>query len=292
MQRKKFVILRITIAALGLVAAGQAMADDAVLERGRYLANSIAACGNCHTPQGPEGPIAGMEYAGGMVIDMAGLFTANVPNITPDAETGIGGWTDEQIAKAIREGMRPDGSLIGPPMPFGMYRNISDSDIKALVAYVRSVSPVKNKVATPPIRSRCRRLMARRSSSCRMWRATTRSPMAPISPGRSAIASNATRPWVPARCRTSPTSLPPAAWKIPGPWGVSITANITPDKKTGIGNWSDADIKKAVTEGVRPDGSRMAPPMPYGFYHNLSAEDLDAIVAYLRSLKPIENAVR
>jgi mono/diheme cytochrome c family protein len=70
------------------------------------------------------------------------------------------------------------------------------------------------------------------------------------------------------------------------------TANITSDPETGIGKWSDDDIKKAITEGVRPDGGRMAPPMPYGFYHNMSAEDLDAIVAYLRSLPPIENAVR
>jgi mono/diheme cytochrome c family protein len=105
MQRKKFVIPQIAIAVLGLIAAGQVMADDALLERGRYLANSIVACGNCHTPMGPDGPVPGMEYAGGMVIDMEGLFTANVANITPDMETGIGSWTDEQIATAIREGL-------------------------------------------------------------------------------------------------------------------------------------------------------------------------------------------
>ena len=292
MQRKSFRLPQIAIAALGFMAAGQVFADDAVLERGRYLASSIAACGNCHTPQGPDGPIAGMEYAGGMVIDMAGLFTANVANITPDMDTGIGGWTDEQIAKAIREGLRPDGSLIGPPMPFGMYRNISDSDIKALVAYVRSVTPVKNKVAKstfqialppaygPPIES------------------------VPDVPRNDKVAYGAYLAGPLGHCIECHTpmgagempdfanKLAAGGMEIPGPWGISITANITPDKKTGIGNWSDADIKKAITEGVRPDGSRMAPPMPYGFYHNLSAEDLDAIVAYLRSLPPIENAVR
>jgi mono/diheme cytochrome c family protein len=292
MQRKKIVLAQIAIAALGIVTAGEAFADDAVLERGRYLANSIVACGNCHTPQGPEGPLPGMEFAGGMVIDMAGMFTANVPNITPDAETGIGSWTDEQIAKAIREGLRPDGSLIGPPMPFGMYRDISDSDVMALVAYLRSVAPVKNKVAKssyqiplppaygPPVTS------------------------VPDVPRADKVAYGAYLAGPLGHCVECHTpmgagDMPDFANKfaaggmeIPGPWGISITANITPDPKTGIGGWSDADIKKAITAGVRPDGAPLAPPMPFGFYHNMTEEDLDAIVAYLRSLKPIENAVR
>ena len=75
-------------------------------------------------------------------------FDANAPNITPDPETGIGNWTDEQIIASIREGKRPDGSIIGPPMPIGLYRDISDNDVKAIVAYLRNVKPVKNEI--PP----------------------------------------------------------------------------------------------------------------------------------------------
>ena len=77
-----------------------------------------------------------------------------------------------------------------------------------------------------------------------------------------------------------------------GPWGESIAANITPDRETGIGKWTDAQIKKAITHGVRPDGTRMLPPMPYGHFSKISAEDLDAIVAYLHTLKPVRHAVQ
>ncbi len=115
------------------------------LERGRYLMQAVAACGNCHTPQDRNGPKPGMELAGGLPFDEPG-FKAYASNITPDPETGIGRWTDAQIVIAIREGKRPDGSLIGPPMPFEQYRGISDRDVAAIVAHLRSVPPVKNAV--------------------------------------------------------------------------------------------------------------------------------------------------
>jgi len=63
-------------------------------------------------------------------------------------------------------------------------------------------------------------------------------------------------------------------------------ANITPDKETGIGNWSDADMKRAITTGTRPNGTPLAPIMPYGFYKVFTASDLDAVVAYVRSVAP------
>jgi len=114
-------------------AAGSASAETP-LERGRYLMNGIVACGNGHTPKDASGkPIPGMELAGGFTID-APPFRAVAPNITSDKETGIGKWTDAQLIAAIREGKRPDGSIIGPPMPIEFYRKMSDSDVKALVA--------------------------------------------------------------------------------------------------------------------------------------------------------------
>jgi hypothetical protein len=72
-----------------------------------------------------------------------------------------------------------------------------------------------------------------------------------------------------------------------GPWGVSISGNITSDPDSGLGNWSDDQIKTAITEGVRADGSKLMPPMPFDYYRNIDARDLDAIVAYLRSLPPL-----
>ena len=83
-------------------------------------------------------------------------------------------------------------------------------------------------------------------------------------------------------------SLGKGGREFPGPWGVSKSRNITSHKEKGIGGWSDAEIKRAITEGVRKDGSRMKPPMGYEFYKNMTESDLDAIVAYLRTVPPKE----
>jgi mono/diheme cytochrome c family protein len=75
------------------------------------------------------------------------------------------------------------------------------------------------------------------------------------------------------------------------PGMVVHTANITPDKETGIGKWSDADIKKALTEGVTPTGGKLSPPMPYPFFKAMTADDLDAVIAYIRTIPVIKNKV-
>ena len=77
-----------------------------------------------------------------------------------------------------------------------------------------------------------------------------------------------------------------------GPWGESVAGNITPDRQTGIGGWTDAQIKTGIAKGVRADGTKLRPPMAFAYYNNITDEDLDAIVAYLRSLKPVKNALR
>src|ERR1700747_876431 len=120
------------VASLAILAAGVLSARaETPLERGTYLMRGIVACGNCHTPKGPQGDVPGMEFAGG-VLFQEDVFTAVSPNITPDPEPGIGKWTDAQIIAAIREGKRPAGTIIGPPMPIALYRNISDEDANGL----------------------------------------------------------------------------------------------------------------------------------------------------------------
>ncbi len=273
---------------VGVLAARPAAAAETPLERGTYLMRSIVACGNCHTPQGPDGPLAGMELAGGMEVSLPG-FVAYAANITPDPETGIGGWTDAQIITAIREGRRPDGSLIGPPMPIGMYRNLSDGDVQAIVAYLRTVPPVKNEVPAsrydiplppaygPPVTS------------------------VPEPDRSDKVAYGAYLAGPAGHCIECHTPFGEAGFdfanrlgagglEIPGPWGVSVSANITPHPTDGIGEWTDRQIKDAITKGVRPDGNSLMPPMAFPYYANMAESDLDAIVAYLRSLEPKESA--
>jgi len=261
------------------VLSGAAARAETLLERGTYLMQGIVACGNCHTPQGPNGPLPGMELAGGLPFEFE-AFTAYSSNLTPDVETGIGGWSDAEIITAIREGRRPDGTLIGPIMPIALYRDMADRDVEAIVAYLRSLKPVRNAVQKseyrmplppgygPPVESVAAvspddglaygAYLAGPLGHC----IECHSPMGPQGPD-----------WQ--------NQLGAGGFEFPGPWGISVSPNITP---SNLGDWSDADIKRAVTEGVRPDGRHLMPPMPYGYYKNVSEQDLTALIAYLRSL--------
>jgi len=73
-----------------------------------------------------------------------------------------------------------------------------------------------------------------------------------------------------------------------GPWGISVSANLTPDKTTGLGDWTDAEIERAIRSGVARDGRKLSPPMPFAAYEHLSGNDMAALIAYLRSLPAVE----
>ena len=134
-------------AAVVVAVTGSAGSAETLVERGAYLVTTIAACGNCHTPRDASGkPMANMTLAGGFAFDDGPIGHVVVPNITPDPETGIGKWTEAEIASALRNGKRPDGSVIGPPMPIRFYRLLSDRDASAIAAYLRSLKPISHKV--------------------------------------------------------------------------------------------------------------------------------------------------
>lgn len=275
--------LPLSLLALGVIAVPLLAHGETPVERGRYLVETIAGCGNCHTPMGPGGPDPDRHLAGGLVVLDVPEMRAVSPNITPDRETGIGAWSDAEIARAIREGVRPDGRVLGPPMPFDLYRGIADDDLAAIVAYLRTVPPVSN----------------------RPERSTYHFPLPPSygppvghvpAPDRSdPVAYGAYLAGPVGHCIECHTpmgtdGLPDFAhrvgWgglEIPGPWGVAVTRDITP---TALGAWSDEEIVRAVTQGVSRDGTKLMPPMAYAYYAGIAPDDLAAIVAYLRSLKP------
>jgi len=141
-----------TLAAAGfaaLVLAAPAAAETQV-ERGQYLAH-IMDCGGCHhtgafTPQpNLETPLAGSDIG----FEMPGMGVFYPPNLTPDKETGLGKWSDAEIITAFTTGMRPDGRQLAPMMPWMSYAHINADDATALVAYLRSLPPVKHKVPGP-----------------------------------------------------------------------------------------------------------------------------------------------
>jgi mono/diheme cytochrome c family protein len=276
---------------LFLLAALPAVAqpDPALLERGRYLGEVVAACGACHDSFGPGmQPRPGMALAGGRVFAERG-FRAVAPNITQDHETGIGGWTDAAIAAAIRDGHRPDGSAIGPPMPVESYRGISDRDLAALVAWLRTVPPVRHAVAE-----------------------RSRYPFVPVAPGPpvgavpdppegDAVARGRYIAVNLAHCmdchsaqlaegRTDPEGRGARGLVLEGPWGTVQAANISSHPVQGIGGWTDEQVLAAITRGVSADGRRLAPPMGARapVWARMEPADLRAILAYLRALPPQE----
>lgn len=274
--------MRIFSACFLLYLGMQSVLAETSVERGRYIVEVIGACGNCHTPMGPDGKDPSRHLAGGMHITDGGV-DAWPSNITPDLDTGIGTWTDEQVIRAFREGIRPDGSVIGPLMPIELYRHISDEDAQAIVAYLRTVQPVRNEV--------------KKSSYPFPLPASYGPPLGTVSqPDRKNAIEYGEYLAGPLghcmECHSGPgvtgapdleNALGTGGMVFEGPWGHSVSPNITP---VGLAGVSDAEIKQIITTGTRADGSKLLPPMGFTYYARLTDEDLDAIVAYLRSLPP------
>ncbi len=272
-----FAFGRFAFAGVLAFVGSSALAQDASLvERGRYLA-TIGICDSCHTRQDAQGAVLkGMELAGGHRV--GGLLSSN---ITPDEDTGIGAWTDQQIIDAIRNGKRANGETVRPPMGVYFYRNISDLDMAAIVAYLRSVPAVRNRVerlesrAPAPVFAPVQDVSAPDRSDKRAYGKYLGETIAHCY-----------------QCHTPrKEGLPDTArWGAGGNaytarGGGQVTApNIT---QTNLASWTDEQVKLAITKGVRPDGSTLAAVMDFDRYANFSAADLDALVTYMRTVPAV-----
>ncbi len=262
-----------------------AKAAETALDRGAYLMHGIVACGNCHTPKGPDGhPLADQELAGGLVID-APVFHAVVPNITPDKETGIGKWTDAQIIDAIRNGKRPDGTTIGPPMAIAFYSHMSDTDVRAIVAYLRAVKPIHHQVEKSsykiPLPPSYGPPVTHVADTPRQNHLAYGRYLATIG-----HCLECHTPQLPSG-QLDMSKLGAGGRDLPAfPSGMTVSANLTPANPNGIAHWTNAQVETAITTGVRPDGRRLVLLMAFDWYKNINKADLDAVVACLRTLPP------
>jgi mono/diheme cytochrome c family protein len=255
-----------------ILAASPAAAETPV-ERGFYLVNAVAACASCHSSRTqPGAPLSGGSKFGS---EESSVYA---PNITPDQETGIGRWSDEQTIDAIRTGVRPDGSRIRPPMPQTAYRGMSDTDVMAIVAYLRSIRPIYNAVP--------------RTTPAEPIRAAIGSDISLLSPSKSIDTIAAGRYIANSLSHCTECHTPAAAAGpdlahhlneggriFRGPYGVVTAPNITADK---LNAYSDSQLATIITKGVRPDGSILKGPMPVGAYAGVKQVDLNSIIAYLR----------
>ncbi len=292
-------MFRIGMACSVLLIAGFGGARaETPIERGAYLVNTIMACGNCHSPRDADGKIIADKALSGGLTFATPVFTATAANITPDVETGIGSWSDAEIKHALVAGMRPDhGRLAGVElaaiMPANFYKGLLPEDLDAVVIYLRSVKPIKNEVPDPvytapvsrdpypdadagfttamfadPVKRGAYLATIGHCMECHATR--TRG----VSDYKTGLGGGG---------RTFP--LPPGA---PAGTPPSVAANITSDPKSGIGAWTDQEVGNAIAHGVARDGHALRPPMAYGFYAGLKPADLADIIAYLRTVPPLQ----
>ncbi len=268
--------------AAALIGTAHAQSNSELVKRGDYLVNGVLTCGNCHTPKGPQGDIAAKAFSGGLSWDEP-PFKVTAPNITQDKETGIGNYSNSDIEKVLRKGVKPDGTPVAMIMPSGFYEIMTDRDMNAVIAYLRTLKPLKNRVPDP------------------VYKVPQGHPVPPG--GENKFTDDMLRDKVKlgfylvtiGHCMECHTPLGPkgrdfvndlgkGGFELKGPWGVSVSRNITSSKTKGIGDWTDAEIKRAIAQGIRKDGSKLKPPMAYHSYATMTDADLDAVIAYLRTV--------
>ncbi|HEY9080968.1 c-type cytochrome [Magnetovibrio sp.] len=281
-------------AALATVVAGAALLSTHApafgqdsLAKGEYIFN-LAGCEGCHTDKKNNGP----RLAGGRAFktDYGTFFS---PNITPDPNTGIGKWTFDDFKRALREGIAPDGSHYFPAFPYTSYTHMTDDDIAALWAYMQA-QPATNHVNTAhdlkaPFGWRW--LMV-------FWNALYLDPGPKSDWDRGRYVTEALSHCH--ECHTPRNLLggyqndKAFAGTISNPEGITVP-NITPDPDTGIGKWSEGDLKMLFTTGMLPDGDFVGGVMSESISHSTSkmtAQDRQALIRHLQSLPPVHNPVK
>jgi mono/diheme cytochrome c family protein len=268
--------------------APTALAGADQVKRGEYLARA-ADCMVCHTALG------GAQYAGGLAIPLS-FGTIYSPNITPDKDTGIGDYSDQDFLNAVQRGIRRDGARLYPAMPFTSYTYMTDADALAIKAYLFSLPAVhadnRANTFTFPFNQRWTMIFW-----SRLFNADTRfapNPAQSAGWNRGAYIAEALAHC--GECHT-PRNFALALdnrKKFAGAVTAGWTAyNITSDKGTGIGAWSDRQVFDYLSAGHTTDHGTAAGPMGEAVDHSFSQmepADINAVVVYLRSIPPLTSA--
>ncbi len=266
-------------AALCLASAARAKEPKSVIE-GRYQA-VLADCESCHTAPG------GKPYAGGLVLQTP-FGRIAVPNITSDRDTGIGGWTESQFRRALRQGIAPGGKRLYPAMPYPAYTHMRDSDLAALWAYLKTITPVRHVVTANrlPFPFNIRALM-------RVWNwlYLEQGPLEPVAGKSDTWNRGAYLVEGAGHCGTCHTaknflgadrSVVLTGQSLQG-W---FAPEITGAAPRGVGGWSDSEIVAYLKTGWNGRGTATG-PMKEVVEHSTSRMthgDLAAIAAYLKDL--------
>ena len=286
----------------------QASMDSLTIAHGEFLYKNRAMCWMCHSADGVNPNDA---PSGGRVEDLSdfgpGFGRWYIPNITPDPETGIGQWTDGELVRLLREGIKKDGRPVFI-MPSERFNGLSDEDVLAIVAYLRSLPPVRN-----PISAHEPSLFAKALFSFGVMKPQPEVTM-PIATPPSGITVEWGK-YLTAHASLcmdchSPVDLGTGQFYkdsvlVGGnfPFGkagpgkpvddpaFAFGKNLTPDEETGIGTWTEEDFLHSVRTGMRPDSVVVTNHMPYAYMGMWSEEDLRAVFAFLKTLPATRRSV-
>jgi mono/diheme cytochrome c family protein len=275
------------------------------IARGKYIFQNLSDCDGCHSqrdfsrvggPVVPSGRGRGNDLSA-FVQGLPGHVVA--PNLTPDPETGLGNWTDGEKIRAIRDGVDNTGRALFPMMPYPDFKKMSDEDVQSVVAYMDSLPPVRNPLPVTKL-----------DFPVSLFIKFAPAPAGSLPPpDRSNQLKYGEYLVTVAGCGDCHTPLEKGQ-PVPGKtmaggrqfvttFGTVVSANITPDMETGIGKWSDEFFQKKIYE-YRDYALNGPPPlpgphaftlMPYLGMSQLSSEDLSAIYAWLRTVKPVHNYI-
>jgi mono/diheme cytochrome c family protein len=261
-------------------------------ERGLYIVEGPGHCFQCHSEIDWEKPgaqpKAGKKGAG-TDFTKYGLPWLVAPNITPDIESGAGAWTDDQLARAIREGIGHDGRRLFPVMPYRYFRQMSDEDLASVIVYLRSIEPVHNELPVSVVPERLKQALPEHQPIVEPVRQPDLSN--PVARGKYLVSlAGCASCHTPTKQGVPTTELAFAGgMSFKGPWGDVNSANLTPDP-SGIGYYDEALFITALRTG-RVGARKLKPIMPWGYFRNMTDDDLKDIFAYLRSLSPIEHRI-
>lgn len=263
--------------------------------RGEYLVENVMDCFGCHAEHDWEqhdAPLVpGTKGAGYAKFPDEGL-PGNVvpPNITPDPETGAGTWTDDMLARAIREGIGHDGRALFDLMPYKKFAQLSDEDLASVIVYIRSIPPVRKALPKTelifPVNYMIRTIPKPITAPVPPPDLST-----PVSRGKYLVTlADCSGCHTPITAQGEPIAGLEFAggFVSAGPWGTVASANLTPHA-SGIPYYDEAMFVETIRTGLVKGARKLNPLMPWHVFRNMTDEDLKAIFAYLRTLPPVQH---
>ncbi|HET8923470.1 MAG TPA: hypothetical protein VFN26_10800 [Candidatus Acidoferrum sp.] len=265
------------------------------LARGEYLVNSVADCMSCHAEHdwtAHDAPILPGTLGSGQDMNILKGFPGQVfaSNITPDPETGAGSWSDDQLSRALREGVGHDGRALFPFMPFPDLSALSDEDVASIIVYLRSLPPIRKRWPITKLIFPVNYLIRSVPQPLNM---PVPQPDLSTPEKRGAYLvrlAGCTDCHTPQnRGQPLPGMDFAGGFIFDGPWGRVASANITPDA-SGISYYDTALFTQAMRTGF-VNARRLSQVMPWHTYRGMTDEDLSAMFVYLQTLKPVRHRI-